>query len=350
MKQQYFKSDSGNLKEFAGKLGSPDLIVMISEKDLFRTHVSELEAMYPGVPSIGTTGHFYGKTLKEGGVALTAFYGAKVKAGVLRSVSTMPVRDIGTLQSHVREIAPGANDTACIDLCTGNDAAVLTTMYSILGKNHICLTGGTAFDGMVSCCGQVYEDADAYALLKNTSGKIRSYKENIYRPREDLRLIASKTDRANYYVGELNGIPAKKLYMDTLGISESEIATQTFKNPFGKITGRDVCIISLKEVKGSGLCCYRQVNDSDVLTILDLQDIPSIVDETLRSISRDFSRIGGIFSVNCAFRYLLFTQEGFMSSYLKQMSGLDCHCGFVGNGEHSDAQFVNQSMSCIVFD
>ena len=43
------------------------------------------------------------------------------------------------------------------------------------------------------------------------------------------------TDRSKYYVGKLNGKSAKRVYMETLGIPESAIAEQTFKNPFGKM-------------------------------------------------------------------------------------------------------------------
>ena len=95
------------------------------------------------------------------------------------------------------------------------------------------------------------------------------------------RFIASNTDRSRYYVGELNGRSSKQAYMDALHISESNIINRTFHNPLGKMNGQDICIISLKEVSGNGLCCYRQVNDSDVLVLLEEQDYNEILDETL---------------------------------------------------------------------
>lgn len=108
-----------------------------------------------------------------------------------------------------------------------------------------------------------------FAFVKNNGGKVRVYKENIYYPNPQYRFIASKTDRSKYTVGELNGKPARQAYQDTLGIREQDIVNQTFKNPLGKKNGKDICIISIKEVAGNGLCCYRQVNDSDVLYLLE---------------------------------------------------------------------------------
>lgn len=344
------KSESGRLEEALRGISNPDLIILITTRDHFEDHVGELQKRFPDVPSIGTTGIYYDSSVKEGTVGVVAMSGVKAATGVMRSASTMPIRDIEAFEKTLREVGASSKDTVCIDLCAGNDACVLTTMYSVLDKQGISLTGGTSLDGIVSVNGEIYEDADAYAFVKNLGGRIKTYKENIYRPADDKTYIASKVDRSNYYVGELNGKSSKQVYMDLLGIPESQIATQTFKNPFGKIAGDDICIISLKEVKGNGLCCYRQVNDSDVLTLLQIQDYRAIVDETIQKIEDDFGRPSGVFAVNCMFRYLLFQDEHYLSDYLRSMSSVGSFCGFFANGEHYNSQFVNQSMSCVVFE
>ena len=94
----------------------------------------------------------------------------------------------------------------------------------------------------------------------------------------------------------------------------------------------------------------RQVNDSDVLVLLEEQDYNEILDETLQRIRRDFNHISGVFSINCVFRYLLFSQEHHMEDYLKTMSTLGDHAGLIGFGEHYNQQFVNQTMTCVVFE
>lgn len=351
MKQFYGKSEKGDLKEAVRGLSDPKLIILMTNKDQFESHVEELEALFPKVPSIGCIGMCYDTSVVEAGVGIVAFTeGITAIANVLEQVSSMPVKYIKRLQQDVQQIGASSRDTVCIDLCAGNDACVLTTMYSVLGPKNISLMGGTGDAGRISVNGRVYEDAVAYALVKNNNGKVKVYKENIYRPLSDYRLIASKTDRSKYYIGELNGKPAKQVYQDILHINESDITTQTFKNPFGKISGQDVCIISIKEVVGSGLACFRQVNDSDVLTLLELRDYKQIVEETISNIKADFSHISAVFSVNCLFRYLLFNQNHNMQEYLQSMNTLGCHCGLVGYGEHYNNQFVNQSMTCVVFE
>ena len=352
MRQFYGTSKSGNLKEALKGLSSPELIILMSNPDQFEKHVTELEALFPNVPSIGVIDMCYDTKVTEKGVGITAYTeGVIAAADVIGQVSSMPAKYISRVEQAVAKVKPGINDTVCIDFCTGNDACVLTTIYSYLGKKNVKLMGGTGDGGKVSCNGKIYEDACAFALIKNKGGKVEVYKENIYRPIDkDYRLIASKTDRNKYYIGELNGRPAKQVYMDILKIPEKAIQTQTFQNPLGKLNGQDICIVSLKGVEGNGLICFRQVNDSDVLTMLELRDYREIARDTVAKIQNDFRSISAVFAVNCLFRYIYFSQNNAMDEYLNTMGQLNHFCGFVGYGEHYNSQFVNQSMSCVVFE
>ena len=258
----------------------------------------ELEGLFPGVPSIGCIGMSYDTRVVEKGVGVIAFTdGIIAAANVLEKVSVMPVKYISRLEQDMKTVGGSQNDTICIDFCTGNDACVLTTINTVLKRKRISLVGGTGDAGKVSANGRVYEDAVAYGLVKNQSGKVKAYKENIYHHMADHQFIASRTDRANYVIGALNDRPARQVYQDILKVSESDITTQTFKNPFGKLNGDDTCIISIKEVKGDSLACFRQVNDSDVLVLLELGDYKEVVRETIRQIQRDFPRLSAVFSV-----------------------------------------------------
>ncbi|MCI8639809.1 MAG: hypothetical protein HFG41_11915 [Coprococcus sp.] len=351
MRQFFGMSQQGNLTEAVRGLSRPQFIMLFSNADQFEKHVDELEKLYPEVPSIGCIGMSYDTRVVEKGVSVVAFYdGVTATANVLEEVSVMPVKYIERLQEDVKRVNGSQNDTICIDLCSGNDACVLTTIYSVLKGKNISLVGGTGDAGKVSANGKIYENAVAYGIVKNQNGKVKAYKENIYRQMENYHFIASRTDKANYVIGALNGYPARQVYQDILHITEQEITTQTFKNPFGKVNGDDICIVSIKEVKGDALTCFRQVNDSDVLVLLELGDYRATVKNTIHQIQQDFSHVSAVFSINCLFRYLLFTQNHYMQEYLSDMSRLGAHAGFVGYGEHYNNRFVNQSMTCVVFE
>ena len=351
MKQFFGMSQNGNLKEAVQGLHNPQFIMLFSNSEQFEEHVQKLEELFPRVPSIGCIGMSYDIRVAEKGVGIIAFSdGVSAVANVLEEVSVMPVKYISRLEHDVNKINASQQNTICLDVCSGNDACVLTTIYSVLKHRNISLVGGTGDAGLVSANGKVYKDAVAYALVKNNGGRVKAYKENIYHQMGDYRFIASRTDKAKYIIGELNGKSAKQTYQNILHITEEKILTQTFKNPFGKINGEDICIISIKEVSGNALTCFRQVNDSDVLIMLELGDYRAIVNQTIQTIRRDFPRISAVFSVNCLFRYLLFSENNYMQEYLREMSRLGSHAGFVGYGEHYNNQFVNQSMTCVVFE
>ena len=351
MKQFFGMSQRGSLDEALQGLHQPQFIMLLSNNDQFEAHVAALEKRFPGVPSIGCIGMSYQTGIVEKGVGIIAFYdGVTAAANVLEQVSKMPVRYIQRLEQDMQAVGGSSNDTVCIDFCSGNDACVLTTIYTVLSKRGISLMGGTGDQGRVSANGRVYQDAVAYGLIRNQNGRVKTYKENIYHQMGDYRFVASDTDRANYILGSLNGKSAKQVYKDILHVTDEEILTRTFQNPFGKLNGDDTCIISIKEVHGNALACFRQVNDSDVLILLELGDYQAITRNTIAQICQEFPRRSAIFSVNCLFRYKLFSEHGYMQSYLRDMSALGNHAGFVGYGEHYNNRFVNQSMTCVVFE
>ena len=217
MKQIYRVDKSGNLAQAISEITAPKLLLLMSNNEQFEQHVEELERHFPGVPSIGCIGGSYGgqTVVADNGVAVIAMEGnLSVVTNVLEQASTMPVKYIGRLEEDINKVAASENNTICIDFCSGNDACVLTTIYSVLGKKHISLVGGTGDGGKVSVNGKIYADADAYALIRNNDGKIKVYKENIYKQVPACRFIASKTDRSKYLIGELNGRPARKVYQD----------------------------------------------------------------------------------------------------------------------------------------
>ena len=351
MKQFYGMSQRGSLDEALQGLYNPQFIMLLSNDAQFEEHVQALEKRYPGIPSIGCIGMSYQTGVVEHGVGIIAFSdGVAAAANVLEQVSTMPVKYIQRLERDMQTVGGSSRDTVCIDFCAGNDACVLTTIYTALRQRGISLVGGTGDQGKVSANGRVYQDAVAYALVRNQSGRVKTYKENIYHQLGNYRFIASNTDRSNYILGSLNGKPAKQVYKSILHVTDEEILTRTFQNPFGKINGDDTCIISIKEVHGNSLACFRQVNDSDVLILLELGDYQAITRETIAQICREFPRRSAIFSVNCLFRYKLFSEHNYMQTYLREMASLGCHAGFVGYGEHYNNRFVNQSMTCVVFE
>ena len=46
----------------------------------------------------------------------------------------MPIKYIQRLEQDMQTLGGSSRDTVCIDFCSGNDACVLTTIYTALRK------------------------------------------------------------------------------------------------------------------------------------------------------------------------------------------------------------------------
>ena len=228
MRQFFGMSQSGKLEEAVRGLRNPQFIMLLSNDNQFETHVKSLETLFPGIPSIGCVGMGYDTRVVEHGVCVIAFWdGVSASAGVLEQVSTMPAKYIERLQEDVAKVNGNGRDTVCIDFCSGNDACVLTTLYTVLKPKGISLVGGTGDAGKVSANGVIYPDAVAYGIVRNLKGRVKTYKENIYHQLGNYRFIASNTDKANYVLGSLNGKPAKQVYQEILHVTDQEILTRS---------------------------------------------------------------------------------------------------------------------------
>ena len=190
MKQFFGNNHRGDLKEAVKGLNKADFIMLLSNQEQFESHVKLLQQLYPQVPSMGCIGMSYNsRDIEEKGVGVIAFYDdIQVTTNVLEEASKMPVKYIQRLQGDIKKISANQENTICIDFCSGNDACVLTTMYTVLKPLGISLMGGTGDAGKISVNGRIYEDAVAYALVKNNKGKVKTYKENIYRKMKNFKI------------------------------------------------------------------------------------------------------------------------------------------------------------------
>ncbi len=354
MRQVLGMSKTGNLSEALQKVHAPQFIFLMATAERFEAQVKELYKRYPDVPQIGCVGVGYGnRDWADGGVSVIAFEdGVNATVNVLEEADACPVRYIQRVENDLRAVGASSENTVCIDICTGNDAVVVTTLHAALEDKKISLIGGTGDAAMVACNGKVYQNASVYALIKNRNGKIKIYKENIYHSMANSKkMLATAVDSTNYGLLSLDGRPAQTVYQDLLGIGEKDVVSQTFKNPLGCVNGEDTYIISVKEIgAGKSLSCYKRTNQSDVLEILELDDYETVVRNTVAKIKSDFTKVSGVFAVNCIFRYLFFNEQNYWKKYLEEMEKTGNFAGLVSFGEHFEKYHVNQTMCCVVFE
>lgn len=347
------------LEEATRGLTDPSAIIFSAPYARIQETAAYLQQKYPKTPAIGTIG---AKILNEktgtDNIVVTGFFeDAKVCGGLIERLDSCPVEAVSDLERAVASVNPGREDTVCLEFCTNDEEQLVTTMYAVFGKKGISLVGGSVYEdgegkkSVVAYNGQIYENACAYLLIKNTTGKIRTFKENIYKKKNDISHFATKVDVKTKGLVELDGKPAASVYSQELGVSRDKIIDNVFQNPIGRVVGDQVFVSSMKEIGGNGeIYNYKRINKNDCIYFLELGDYKKIGKETREQIASQMNKVSFVFSINCFYRYVLFQGEHYTDEYARSMASLGTHLGIICGGEQFQNQHVNQTMLCAVFE
>lgn len=347
------------VKQAIQGLKAPAAIIFMAPYDMAEEVAVLIREAYPDAPSIGTIGTklVNGKVDENNFAVLAFFEDVRVSCGIITDISRCPVAHIGEIQRKLSEISAASENTVCIEYCTGSEEKLVTTFTSCLEKRGISLIGGTVFgvpEGkppIVAYNGKIYEDACVYAFVKNLTGKVKVYKENIYENNAKQAHFATKVDVSRKALIELDGRPAAEVYSKELGLPKDKIIDNVLINPMGRAVGEQVFISSMMTLESDGtLINYKRINKNDCIYFLSLGDYKEIEKKTREKIKSDMKHISLVLSVDCAYRYFLYNGENYTAAYAKDMASLGSHIGIIGGGEQYNNQHVNQTMVCAVFE
>ena len=347
------------VKKATQGLKSPTAILFMASYDMAEEVARQLNESYPGVPTIGTIGTklVNGQVCDTNLAVLGLFDDVRVSCGVIPHISECPVAYAGEIQQKMNEVSASREDTVCIEYCTGSEEKLVTTFTSCLGQRGIQLAGGTVFgvpegkQSIVAYNGKVYEDACVYAFIRNLTGKVRVYKENIYENNSSKPHFATKVDVSKKALIELDGKPAADVYSKELGVARNQIIDNVLVNPMGRAVGEQVFISSMMSLEPNGaLVNFKRINKNDCIYFLSLGNYKEIEKKTREEMKQDAKGISLILSIDCIYRYLLYDKEGYLSTYAKDMASMAPHMGIIGGGEQYNNQHVNQTMVSVVFE
>lgn len=339
--------------------------IIITDYDRLEGVSALIKKKYPNAKSIGTSGTtFFNGDCQEEELVIIAFIdGVEVIADVITHLKTTPAASIMEIAKNAEEIRPAKENTVCLEFCTGSEETLVSTFKTGFKLNShyrdsiIRLIGGTFYSGddnktpKVMLNGEIYEDACVYLLIKNLTGRIMIYKENIYGKQNDVTHIATKVDFGNRELIELDHKPAADVYSKELGITKDKIVESVYTNPIGRMIDDDIYIYAQHTLKENGtLLNYKIINEGDELCFLKLMDYDAVNKSTREQILKDIPNPSLIFSVDCAHRYLLYKREDYILTYAKNIASIAPHAGYVSGGEQINNQHMNQTMVCAVFE
>ena len=242
---------SAAVAEATAKLSECKFIILLSSFEMLEEASELVSNKYPNVPTIGcgSISYFDSESSDKRLVLIGFGNDAEVQVGVIRNLSTAPMLDVPTLEEKVSKIQASDGNTICLEFCSNDEERLVTTLNVALEKYRIPIVGGTIFgapEGYKSKAmvnGKFYEDACCYALIKNKSGKIRTYSELIFGPMANpTSHIATKVNLSNKEVITLDNKPAADVYGNDANVSRSQLVDNILTNPLGRVIGEQIFV------------------------------------------------------------------------------------------------------------
>ena len=242
------------IKEASSQLKKPKLILFFSGVDDFPRYAHAIKEQFPEAITMGAT--TFAAFCKEGAFKDTLLVigfedGIHCAAGILEDADRYPLKYV----DRVEKAAAGFNrpeNTICLEFSSALiscEELVLSTMNAVLGKKKIPVFGGSAGDRgraektMIALNGAVYQNACVFVMIENLGGKIRLYRENIYKPTKHY-FKSTKVDVRRRIVQEYDQKPAARVMADALGVNINALPKYLDSYPLGRIIGNEMYIVA----------------------------------------------------------------------------------------------------------
>lgn len=343
-------------------LKSPKLILFFSDVEHFEKYNEEIKSKFQSSIILGST--TFAGFCKDGAYKDTLLVmgiedGIECYADVLEEVDKYPLKYVDRVSECVSKLNNTAN-TICFEISSALiscEELVLSTLNSVLEEKNIPLFGGSSGDKgraektMVSFNGKVYNNACAFVIIKNLGGRIKLYRENIYKPTNNY-FTATKVDVRNRIVYEYDNRPAAQVMAEALNTTVDNLPKYLDSYPLGRIIGSDMYITANQMVTANnGMAYHARVYNNSKMVLLEPDDYKTVINETIQTVKKEIPNPSLAIMVNCLARSMLFENDGYLNEFAKSMSNaLGDYIGFAGYGEQLNEQHFNQTMVVAVFE
>ena len=349
------------LEEATQDFVNPKLIVYYTSKSRFEQFSKLLHDKFPNSIVIGASAYKeicrYGLT--NGALLAMSFEdGIECFAGVIEDIDKYPVKYIQRIQDSISKLKDTDN-TVCLEFCVGttnSEEKVLSTINSLLEVYEIPLFGGTSADDgefqttYVGLNGKVYSNNCVFVLIRNLSGKIKIYQENIFKKTKHS-FVATKVDTKQRIVYELNERPCAEVIAERLNVPVSRLEQLFPAHPLGRVVGNDLYISANKNlIDNRAISYYSRIYKNAKVFLLEPDNYREVLKSTISKIKSDFHHISCAIVINCVARTMFFEQEGFSEEFTAELGELGNYIGFASYGEQMGDYHFNQTMVVGVFE
>lgn len=350
------------VKEATSQIKNPKLILFFSGVEEFDGYAKKIKEHFPSSITMGAS--TFAAFSKEGAFKETLMVlgieeGIECEADLLEEVDRYPLKYVSRVERCLNKFNNHDN-LLCLEITTAlisSEELVLSTLNSVLSKKNIPLFGGSSGDRgraektMISLNGKVYQNGCAFVIIKNLTGKIRLYRENIYRPTKH-QFVATKVDARKRLVYEYNNQPAAQVMAKALDTDVSNLSNYLDSYPLGRVIGNEMYITANESVQlGNAMTYHARVYKNSKMVLLEPDNYKEVIQKTREQVKEENKTPSLALMVNCLARSMLFEQDGYLNRFATDMGEvLGNYIGFAGYGEQLGEQHFNQTMILAVFE
>lgn len=354
--------DFDAVSEKIDKEGYPTLVIFFSSSDSFDFFSLKFHKHYENSTVIGSSNSFMYTQFgySEDALAAVAFYdGIEFSADVLLEVTHYPKHYAERVEEALKNFKDTQN-TICLEFCTscGNcEELVQDTFRSVLENRDIPVVGGTAgansFTGTteVSLNGTVYSEGCVFVFIKNMTGRIFIYKENIYRPLNRY-ITSTDVDCDERIVYEYDGRPAADVFAEFVNVPLRELKDKIGLYPIGRVRGDDIYITCPDRIMPDGSITYfARIYNRTKMALLEKANLEEVWENTAKVVKSEIPNPSLVIGINCDKRAELFKRENrnadFCNEMEKNYGNFVCMSGF---GEQVKFEHFNLTFVLCVFE
>ncbi len=343
---------------------SPKLIIFTSDVETFWYHAENLKKHYPEATSIGSTSYLKLTNkccLKKGFCAFVIFSGIECVAGCLFEVDRHPSNYIRHAREAVASLSVCSN-TCCLEFTTAfskGEELVLDTLTEAFKGMDIPIFGGTSGNTeddeddktIVGLNGEIYKNTCVFVLIHNLNGRICLYKENIFKPKNEL-FIATDVDCENRTVYEYNNKPAAQAMAEALGVNVDKLSSVINNQPITRVIGNEYFNTEVDKVNpDNSISYYSQIYNQTKIALMEQRDIEQVWNETIEKTKSQVSNPSFVIAIDCINRIKLLEKEDKIEQYkdflTKNYNNFICLSGY---GEQLNYMQLNMSFILAIFE
>lgn len=316
------------------------------------------------VVGVSTAGEITPAGFANNSVVLTTMCDSstKVRGVLVEHGSRYPVCSKDDIEKAVRDCGIRTGDPnsgkdafaiAFINGVFNAEESILTNFYSVIKNDSFPLAGGTAgFTGnepktFVSYNGKYTQDGAVFLLVK-TRCKFDVRQEDIFNP-TGKSVFVSESDVVNRTIAKFDGKPAKMVYAQKLGVSESQAESMTFENPFGRYLNDALHVAALAGfTPDKKISLFARVVPNSTLEIMHIGDPLKKCDETCDGI-RSVLKPKFTLLMTCITRTLAFERMKISDKIIQKYNAtFPTFAGFSAYGEQLGRIHCNQTLVSVV--